>query len=116
MLRKSLSPAEAREKAAARRKLAKAGNDPKVQRDRQRVKVPSRQVRFNGEAAIFGIGQICWPCACDLSRGVWGEKCGQIEGLSVNAFLKATFAAESGCPAIIHLWGAKWRNFLRFAT
>lgn len=41
MLRKSLSLAEAREKAAALRKLAKAGNDPKVERDRQRVKVPS---------------------------------------------------------------------------
>ncbi|MBC2651350.1 tyrosine-type recombinase/integrase [Novosphingobium aerophilum] len=41
MLRKSLSLAEAREKAAALRKLAKAGKDPKVERDRQRVKVPT---------------------------------------------------------------------------
>lgn len=41
MLRKSLSLAEAREKAAALRKLAKSGSDPKVERDRQRVKVPS---------------------------------------------------------------------------
>jgi len=41
MLRKSLSLAEAREKAAALRKLAKAGSDPKVERDRLRVKVPS---------------------------------------------------------------------------
>jgi integrase len=41
MLRKSLSLAEAREKAAALRKLAKAGSDPKVERDRQRVKVPT---------------------------------------------------------------------------
>lgn len=41
MLRKSLTLAEAREKAAALRKLAKAGSDPKVERDRQRVKVPT---------------------------------------------------------------------------
>ena len=41
MLRKNLSLAEAREKAAALRKLAKAGSDPKLERDRQRVKVPS---------------------------------------------------------------------------
>ena len=41
MLRKNLSLAEAREKAAALRKLAKAGIDPKVERDRQRVKVPT---------------------------------------------------------------------------
>jgi len=41
MLRKTLSLAEAREKAAALRKLAKAGYDPKVERDRQRVKVPT---------------------------------------------------------------------------
>jgi integrase len=41
MLRKSLTLAEAREKGAALRKLAKAGNDPRVERDRQRVKVPS---------------------------------------------------------------------------
>lgn len=41
MLRKSLSLAEAREKAAALRKLAKAGSDPKVERDRLRVKVPT---------------------------------------------------------------------------
>ena len=41
MLRKSLSLAEAREKAAALRKLAKAGADPKFERDRRRVKVPS---------------------------------------------------------------------------
>lgn len=41
MLRKRLSLAEAREKAAALRKMAKAGSDPKVERDRQRVKVPS---------------------------------------------------------------------------
>ncbi|XVN47066.1 tyrosine-type recombinase/integrase [Novosphingobium rhizosphaerae] len=41
MLRKSLSLAQAREKGAALRKLAKAGKDPKVERDRQRVKVPT---------------------------------------------------------------------------
>lgn len=41
MQRKSLSLADAREKAAALRKLAKAGNDPKVERDRQQMKVPS---------------------------------------------------------------------------
>ena len=41
MLRKNLSLAEAREKAAALRKLAKAGGDPKVERDRLRVKVPT---------------------------------------------------------------------------
>ena len=41
MLRKNLSLAEAREKAAALRKLAKAGNDPKIERDRQRLKVPT---------------------------------------------------------------------------
>lgn len=34
MLRRDLSLAEAREKAAALRKLAKAGGDPKVERDR----------------------------------------------------------------------------------
>ncbi|NML96330.1 tyrosine-type recombinase/integrase [Novosphingobium olei] len=41
MLRKSLSLAEAREKAAALRKLAKAGLDPIVERDRERVKIPT---------------------------------------------------------------------------
>lgn len=41
MLRKSLSLAEARQKAAALRKLAKAGSDPKVERDRLRAKVPT---------------------------------------------------------------------------
>ncbi|MCY1670183.1 integrase arm-type DNA-binding domain-containing protein [Novosphingobium sp. SL115] len=41
MLCKSLTLAKAREKAAALRKLAKAGSDPKVERDRQRVKVPT---------------------------------------------------------------------------
>lgn len=41
MLRRHLSLAEAREKAAALRKLAKSGSDPKVERDRLRVKVPS---------------------------------------------------------------------------
>ncbi len=41
MMRKILSLAQAREKAAALRTLAKAGNDPKVERDRLRVKVPS---------------------------------------------------------------------------
>lgn len=43
MLRKSLSLAEAREMAAALRKVAKAGRDPKVERDRQRVRVPRRR-------------------------------------------------------------------------
>ncbi|MDE2623757.1 MAG: tyrosine-type recombinase/integrase [Betaproteobacteria bacterium] len=41
MLRKSLTLAEAREKAAALRKLAKAGLDPVVERDRLRVQVPT---------------------------------------------------------------------------
>lgn len=41
MLRKSLTLAEAREKAAALRKLAKAGLDPVAERDRERVKVPT---------------------------------------------------------------------------
>ncbi|MFY9349086.1 MAG: integrase arm-type DNA-binding domain-containing protein [Sphingobium sp.] len=41
MRRKSLSLAEAREKAAALRKLAKAGHDPKVERDREQIKVPT---------------------------------------------------------------------------
>lgn len=41
MQRRSLSLAEAREKAAALRRLAKAGCDPRVERDRERVKVPS---------------------------------------------------------------------------
>lgn len=41
MLRKSLTLAEAREKAAALRKLAKAGFDPVAERDRERVKVPT---------------------------------------------------------------------------
>jgi len=41
MLRKSLSLHEAREKAAALRKLTKAGADPVAERDRQRVAVPT---------------------------------------------------------------------------
>lgn len=41
MLRKSLTLAEAREKATALRKLAKAGIDPVAERDRERVKVPT---------------------------------------------------------------------------
>lgn len=41
MLRKSLTLAEAREKAAALRKLAKAGLDPVAERDRERLKVPT---------------------------------------------------------------------------
>lgn len=40
MLRRSLTLAEAREKAAALRKLAKAGADPVAERDRQRTRVP----------------------------------------------------------------------------
>ena len=41
MLRKSLTLAEAREKAAALRKLAKAGADPVTERDRERRAVPT---------------------------------------------------------------------------
>lgn len=41
MLRRSLTLAEAREKAAALRKLAKAGRDPVVERDRERRIVPT---------------------------------------------------------------------------
>jgi integrase len=41
MLRKSLSLAEAREKAAALRKLAKSGADPVTERDRERRKIPT---------------------------------------------------------------------------
>lgn len=41
MLRKNLTLAEAREKAAALRKLAKAGLDPVLERDRERVRVPT---------------------------------------------------------------------------
>lgn len=41
MLRKRLTLAEAREKAAALRKLAKAGSNPVAERDRERVKVPT---------------------------------------------------------------------------
>lgn len=41
MLRKSLTLAEAREKAAALRKLAKAGRDPVAERDKERVRVPT---------------------------------------------------------------------------
>ncbi|NLR38541.1 tyrosine-type recombinase/integrase [Novosphingobium sp. ERW19] len=41
MLRKRLTLAEAREKAAALRKLAKAGSNPIAERDRERVKVPT---------------------------------------------------------------------------
>jgi integrase len=41
MLRRSLTLAEAREKAAALRKLAKAGADPLAERDRERVKIPN---------------------------------------------------------------------------
>ena len=41
MLRKSLSLPEAREKAAALRKLAKAGADPVAERDREARKVPT---------------------------------------------------------------------------
>lgn len=41
MLRKSLTLADAREKAAALRKLAKAGYDPVAERDRERAKVPT---------------------------------------------------------------------------
>lgn len=41
MQRRRLTLAEAREKAAALRVLAKAGKDPKIERDRQRMKVPT---------------------------------------------------------------------------
>lgn len=41
MLRKRLTLAEAREKAAALRKLAKAGSNPIAERDRERVTVPT---------------------------------------------------------------------------
>lgn len=41
MLRKSLTLAEAREKAAALRKLAKAGADPVAERDKERRVIPS---------------------------------------------------------------------------
>ncbi|MEJ6010162.1 tyrosine-type recombinase/integrase [Novosphingobium aquae] len=41
MLRKTLTLPEAREKAAALRKLAKAGIDPATERDRERVKIPT---------------------------------------------------------------------------
>jgi len=41
MLRKVLTLAEAREKAAALRKLAKSGADPKAERDRERLVVPT---------------------------------------------------------------------------
>lgn len=41
MLRKRLTLAEAREKAAALRKLAKAGSNPVMERDRERVVVPT---------------------------------------------------------------------------
>lgn len=41
MLRKSLTLAEAREKASALRKLAKAGADPIAERDRLRTKIPT---------------------------------------------------------------------------
>lgn len=41
MLRKSLGLAEAREKAAALRKLAKAGSDPILERDRERRRTPT---------------------------------------------------------------------------
>ena len=41
MLRKRLTLAEAREKAAALRKLAKAGSNPIAERDRERVKIPT---------------------------------------------------------------------------
>lgn len=41
MLRRSLTLAEAREKAAALRKLAKAGSDPVIERDKERVRVPT---------------------------------------------------------------------------
>lgn len=41
MLRKRLTLAEAREKAAALRKLAKAGSNPVAERDRERVRIPT---------------------------------------------------------------------------
>jgi integrase len=41
MLRKSLTLAEAREKAAALRKLAKAGGDPVAERDKERARIPT---------------------------------------------------------------------------
>jgi integrase len=41
MLKRSLTLAEAREKAAALRKLAKAGRDPVLERDRKRRRVPT---------------------------------------------------------------------------
>lgn len=41
MLRKRLTLAEAREKAAALRRVAKAGSDPAIERDRRRVTIPT---------------------------------------------------------------------------
>ena len=53
MLRKSLTLAEAREKAAALRKLAKIGTDPVAERDRERTKVPTfAEVAANAHKAL----------------------------------------------------------------
>ena len=58
MLRKTLTLAEAREKAAALRKLAKAGADPVGERDRVRRKVPTfaEAMRATHEALKAGWG------------------------------------------------------------
>lgn len=74
MLRKNLSLAEAREKAAALRKLAKAGANPTTERDRERVRVPTFE-----EAAR--------EAHKELSPG-WAEKTGKafLASLTDHAF------------------------------
>jgi len=60
MLKRSLTLAEAREKAAALRKLAKAGADPKLERDRERKRVPTFAEAMTA--------------AHDALKAGWGEK------------------------------------------
>lgn len=73
MQRKSLSLAEAREKGAALRKLAKAGNDPKVERDRQRVKIPVYGLQWERQRPWFGSSRLHEDL--HLERPVQGTLC-----------------------------------------
>lgn len=63
MLKRSLTLAEAREKAAALRKLAKAGADPVLERDKERKRIPTFAEALKAAHA-------------DLAQG-WSEKTGK---------------------------------------
>jgi integrase len=77
MMRKALTLAEAREKAAALRKLAKAGADPVAERDRERRRIPT-------------FAEAVTDAHTALSRG-WADR-------TAKAFLASL--TEHACPKL----------------